>query len=336
MSISASKPIVISSGDPAGIGPDLCLQLRQFFPDAPLLLLGDRDVLTRRAQLLGIALTLQDWQPGMAVSVAADSLSLWHCPADVEVVAGIADAASAAGTLNMLERACDGCLQNTFSAMVTAPIAKHLICEGVRADFTGHTEFLAERAGVERVVMMLTCAQMRVALATTHLPLRAVADAINGIDLGKTLHILEQDLRDKFALPSPRILVLGLNPHAGENGHLGDEEINIITPLLNQLRAGGMQLTGPLPADTAFNADILAQHDAVLAMYHDQGLPVLKYAGFGEAVNITLGLPFIRTSVDHGTAFDLAGTGKAKVSSLVAATRLAIELAQKTSTASPA
>ncbi len=330
MSISASRPIAVSCGDPAGIGPELALQLRAHFREAPLLLLGDRDVLQQRARLLNITVSLQDWQPGTAVSTAADTLSVWHCAAGAEVSAGVPDIATAAGTLQMLERACDGCLKNEFAAMVTAPIAKHIICDGARPDFTGHTEFLAARAGIARVVMMLACDGMRVALATTHLPLRAVADAINDEDLAATLRILHQDLQQKFAIRSPRILVLGLNPHAGENGHLGDEEQSIIVPLLERLRAEGMQLTGPAPADTAFNAETLGEHDAVLAMYHDQGLPVLKYAGFGDAVNLTLGLPFIRTSVDHGTAFELAGTGKARVGSLVAATGLAMQLAERT------
>jgi len=327
MSISASRPIAVSCGDPAGIGPDLSLQLRAHFPDAPLLLLGDLDVLQQRADQLGIRVRLSRWQPGTDVSTAPDTLSIWHFPAGIEVVAGKADVATAAGTLALLENACDGCLDKRFAALVTAPIAKHVICDGARPDFTGHTEFLAERAGVARVVMMLACDAMRVALATTHLPLRDVADTLNANDLAQTLRILHQDLQTKFALPTPRILVLGLNPHAGENGHFGDEEQRVITPVLNTLRDEGLQLTGPVPADTAFNTETLSQHDAVLAMYHDQGLPVLKYAGFGDAINITLGLPFIRTSVDHGTAFELAGTGKARVGSLVAATRLAIELA---------
>jgi 4-hydroxythreonine-4-phosphate dehydrogenase len=206
-----------------------------------------------------------------------------------------------------------------------------VIAEQAHPGFTGHTEYLAERAGQKRVVMMLACPGLRVALATTHLPLRAVADAITSDVLEETLTILAADLTQKFAIAHPRILVLGLNPHAGENGLLGHEEIRVITPTLEKLRAQGMALTGPAPADTAFQPALLDQHDAVLAMYHDQGLPVLKYAGFGEAVNITLGLPFIRTSVDHGTAFALAGTGQAKPDSLFAATRLALELAHQRS-----
>lgn len=220
-------------------------------------------------------------------------------------------------------------MNGTFSAMVTAPLAKHVIREGAAADFTGHTEYLCQRAGVHQVVMMLVAGELRVALVTTHLPLRNVADAISETLIIDTVGILEHDLRVHFGIRVPRILVLGLNPHAGESGHLGDEELKVIIPALTRLRSEGLQLTGPLPADTAFTPRQLQGHDAVLAMYHDQGLPVLKYAGFGEAVNITLGLPFIRTSVDHGTAFDLAGTGRAEPGSLIAATRLAARLAQQ-------
>src|SRR5690554_2710056 len=213
--------------------------------------------------------------------------------------------------------------------MVTAPLAKHVIRDGAAADFTGHTEYLCARAGVERVVMMLVADQLRVALLTTHLPLRDVADAITESTLSDTLNILEHDLRQHFGIAAPNILVLGLNPHAGEDGHLGSEELNIIIPTLARLRQRGLRLTGPLPADTAFTPRHLQGHNAVLAMYHDQSLPVLKFAGFGEAVNITLGLPFIRTSVDHGTAFDLAGSGRAEPGSLIAATKLAVKLAQQ-------
>ena len=234
---------------------------------------------------------------------------------------------TASGTITMLARAAQGCLDGTFAAMGTAPVAKNVICEGADPAFTGHTEFLAEQAGVDQVVMMLTARELRVALVTTHLPLSQVSRAVTADSLTRTLTILRDDLIGKYRIEAPRILVLGLNPHAGEGGHLGREELDVIIPTLDALRDQGMALTGPVPADTAFQPDLLAQHDAVLAMYHDQGLPVLKYAGFGEAINITLGLPFIRTSVDHGTAFDLAGTGQSKAGSLIAATRLALELA---------
>lgn len=342
MSISASKsitrpivkPIIITSGDPAGIGPDLVLQLGQHVGSSPYVLLADIEVLTARARLLALNnLSFYSWQPGdslpaqSSTNTDANTIAVWHCPAGVTVRAGHADPASAAGTLEMLRRAAQGCLDDTFSAMVTAPVAKNIICDGADPSFTGHTEFLAKQANVKQVVMMLVGKTLRVALATTHLPLRDVADAITSTSLETTLRILQHDLQSNFAIVSPRILVLGLNPHAGESGHLGHEEIDTIIPLLERLRAEGFALTGPVPADTAFNQALLHQHDAVLAMYHDQGLPVLKFSSFGEAVNITLGLPFIRTSVDHGTAFDLAGTGKAQPGSLIAATQLALTLA---------
>ncbi|MBD3645611.1 4-hydroxythreonine-4-phosphate dehydrogenase PdxA [Alcanivorax sp.] len=319
------RPIAITYGDPAGVGPDLVLTLQDTFPDAPLVVIGDRHVLAQRAKQLGLAVTLSDWQPGQPL--APGTLPVWHTPAGEPVIAGQPDPATASGTLTMLTRAAQGCLNGTFAAMVTAPVAKNVICEGADPAFTGHTEFLAEQAGVDQVVMMLTARQLRVALVTTHLPLSQVAGAVTADTLTRTLTILRDDLISKYRIPEPRILVLGLNPHAGEGGHLGREELDVIIPTLEALRGQGMALTGPLPADTAFQPDLLAQHDAVLAMYHDQGLPVLKYAGFGEAINITLGLPFIRTSVDHGTAFHLAGTGTAKAGSLIAATRLALELA---------
>lgn len=353
MSISASKstpkPIVITSGDPAGIGPDLVLQLDpqlgSHHGNAAWVVLADIDVLRARAQQLSLNnITFRLWQPGDAVPVhcvsneeiehqdiqdssQVNTITVWHCPAGTTVRTGHPDPASAKGTLEMLRRAAQGCLDGTFSAMVTAPVAKNIICDGADPSFTGHTEFLAEQANVKQVVMMLASETLRVALATTHLPLRDVADAISSTSLETTLRILQRDLQNTFAIAAPRILVLGLNPHAGESGHLGHEEIDTIIPLLERLRAEGLALTGPVPADTAFNQALLSQHDAVLAMYHDQGLPVLKFASFGEAVNITLGLPFIRTSVDHGTAFDLAGTGKAQPGSLIAATQLALTLA---------
>lgn len=320
-----AAPVAVTTGDPAGIGPDLALELPIRLPDAPLVVLGDRDVLARRAQLLGRNVELHDWRPGTALP--AQGLAVHHIPAGAGVTPGQPDIATAPGTLALLREAARGCLAGDYAAMVTAPLAKSVIREGAQADFTGHTEYLADLADVPRVVMMLAAGDLRVALATTHLPLRAVPNAINDIMLSETLHILHHDLREKFHRSEPRILVLGLNPHAGESGHLGREEIDIIQPCLEQLRAEGMRLTGPVPADTAFTPDLLRDHDAVLAMYHDQGLPVLKYAGFGEAVNITLGLPFIRTSVDHGTAWELAGTGRARGGSLEAATRLALELA---------
>lgn len=328
MSTSASeiRPLAITCGDPAGIGPDLALQLRAALPDAPLVVLGDREVLAVRAARLGLDVALADWTPGRPLPAG---LPVWHHPAGAPVTPGRPDPATATGTLALLDAAAHGCLNGVFGGMVTAPLAKHVIRDGAAPDFTGHTEYLAALAGVDRVVMMLATDRLRVALATTHLPLREVPDAIRADDLAHTLRILDHDLRHRFSLAQPRILVLGLNPHAGENGHLGREEIDVIAPVLDALRAEGLALTGPVPADTAFTAPLLARHDAVLAMYHDQGLPVLKHAGFGEAVNITLGLPFLRTSVDHGTAFELAGSGQARADSLIAATRLALHLAHR-------
>ncbi|MCH2558298.1 MAG: 4-hydroxythreonine-4-phosphate dehydrogenase PdxA [Alcanivorax sp.] len=326
------RPLALTSGDPAGIGPDLALTLAAETPTAPLVILGDRAVLADRARALGLTLDLPDWSPDRPPPTGA---TLWHCPAGAAVTAGRPDPATGAGTLDMLRRAADGCLDGTFSAMVTAPVAKNVICEAADPAFTGHTEFLAERAGVDRVVMMLAAGDLRVALATTHLPLAKVPAAITDAGLTRVLTILRDDLRAKFALPRPRILVLGLNPHAGEGGHLGREELDIIIPTLERLRGEGFDLTGPVPADTAFQPALLERHDAVLAMYHDQGLPVLKFAGFGEAVNLTLGLPFIRTSVDHGTAFDLAGSGRALAGSLRAATRLAADLARRAAPSEP-
>ena len=321
-----ARPVAVSCGDPAGIGPDLVLGLPGALPGAPVVVLGDRAVLEARRARLGLSLTLHDWHPGMALPTD-DGLAVWDCPAGVAVRAGHPDPRTAIGTLTLLDRGIDGCLDGQFSALVTAPLSKAVIRDGADPTFTGHTEYLAARSGTDRVVMMLATDTLRVALATTHLPLREVADALHQDDLITTLRILDHDLRHRFGISAPRILVLGLNPHAGESGHLGREEIEIITPALDILRREGLHLTGPLPADTAFTPRHLDRHDAVLAMYHDQGLPVLKFAGFGQAVNITLGLPFLRTSVDHGTAFDLAGTGQADAGSLVAATRLALSRA---------
>lgn len=320
-------PLAITSGDPAGIGPDLVLALPEHVPHHPMVVLGDLEVLEQRAHQLGLSLMLHPWEPGHALP--SQGMAVWHCPAGASVTPGQPNANTAQGTLQMLNRAIDGCLDGTFSAMVTAPLAKSVICEGADPTFTGHTEYLAQRSQTERVVMMLAADTLRVALATTHLPLREVADAITPELLQQTIAILHHDLVQKFGIASPKILVLGLNPHAGENGHLGAEERDIIIPTLATLREQGFTLTGPVPADTAFSPELLASHDAVLAMYHDQGLPVLKYVGFGNAVNITLGLPFLRTSVDHGTAYSLAGTGQAKVGSLVAATTLAASIIQQ-------
>lgn len=325
MNKATAAPLVVTCGDPAGIGPDIILTLHQQGATFPWVILADEQVLQQRAALLGIPLDTVRWLPGDALPPATH-LPVWHHPVATPVVAGQADPRNGQHVMDLLTSAANACLSGDASAMVTAPIAKHVICDSVDPQFTGHTEFLAAQAGCQQVVMMLANADFRVALVTTHLPLRAVADAIQADTLKQVLHITERSLQQFFGIEKPRLLVLGLNPHAGENGHLGHEEIDIIAPTLAQLRQAGMHLTGPLPADTAFNQTLLQAHDVVIAMYHDQGLPVLKYAGFGDAVNITLGLPFIRTSVDHGTAFDLAGTGKAQASSLNAALTLAQQL----------
>ena len=319
-----SKPIALTAGEPAGIGPDLCVMLAQTEREQAIVVLADRTVLGERAQQLKLPLTIREYDRGKA-ETAAGVLSVLHIPIAEPVRAGHLDPANAASVLALLRRAADGCRAGEFAAMVTAPVHKAVINEAGIA-FTGHTEFLAELTGTAHVVMMLVGGGMRVALATTHLPLRAVAAAIDAASLTATLQILQHELIHRFRIAEPRILVAALNPHAGESGHLGDEEIRIIEPVLAQLRARGMRLIGPLPADTLFNPDRLAEADCVLAMYHDQGLPVLKYASFGAGVNVTLGLPIVRTSVDHGTALDLAGSGRAHSGSLLAAIAVAAQM----------
>lgn len=323
--MSTLPRIILSTGEPAGIGPDLAIAIAQQDWHCQLIVAGDRSLLHARAQALGTQLQIRDYTPDQAQPQQAGILTLLHMPVSAPIKAGVLNPANARYVLNLLDRACDGCSSGEFAAMVTAPVQKSVINQAGVA-FTGHTEYLAERTGGHIPVMMLTANELRVALVTTHLPLAEVSQAITKEVLRDTLLILEYDLRRRFAIAQPRILVLGLNPHAGESGYLGREEIDTITPILNELRAQGMQLTGPAPADTAFTPHLLENADVVLAMYHDQGLPVLKYAGFGNAVNVTLGLPIIRTSVDHGTALDLAGTGKADAGSLIAALQLAIQL----------
>jgi 4-hydroxythreonine-4-phosphate dehydrogenase len=318
--------IILSTGEPAGIGPDLAIAITQRDWPCQLVVAGDPDLLRTRAQALGAHLQIHNYTPDQKRPQQAGSLTLLPVATSHPVKAGLLDVANATYVLQMLDRACDGCSNGEFAAMVTAPVQKSIINQAGVA-FTGHTEYLAERTGSHTPVMMLTAGELRVALVTTHLPLRDVSKAITRDTLRDTLVILDTDLRHRFAISVPRILVLGLNPHAGESGYLGREEIEVITPVLDQLRAQGMQLIGPAPADTAFTPHMLQHADVVLAMYHDQGLPVLKYAGFGNAVNVTLGLPIIRTSVDHGTALDLAGSGKADAGSLSAALQLAIYMA---------
>jgi 4-hydroxythreonine-4-phosphate dehydrogenase len=309
--------IALTSGEPAGIGPDLCALLAAERFTTPLVVLGDRNLIAARAAVHGIDLA---------------QLQIEHIPLVSPVVSGKLDAANAPYVLRLLDRAIAGCLSGEFSAMVTAPVQKSIINEAGVA-FTGHTEYLAEKTGAPFVVMLLvggTNPVLRVALTTIHLPLSAVPAAITRHRLIDTLHVLNNDLKDKFGIAKPRILVAGLNPHAGESGHLGREEIEIIEPVIRALQHEGMAVEGPLPADTLFTPKQLARADAVLAMYHDQGLPVLKHASFGEGVNITLGLPIIRTSVDHGTALDLAGKPFAiDVGSLRAAVVLAGEISEK-------
>ncbi|MFO1427234.1 MAG: 4-hydroxythreonine-4-phosphate dehydrogenase PdxA [Steroidobacteraceae bacterium] len=308
--------IALTSGEPAGVGPELCAQLAATVadPGCELTCLGDRDLLAQRARDARVPL----------------KLAIEHHPLRAPCTAGRLDAANAPYVLGLLDAALEGLRSGRYDAIVTAPVHKGIINDAGIA-FSGHTEYLAQRTGAARPVMMLVAERLRVALATTHLPLRAVPDAVTPATLGEVLRILDHDLRRWWGLARPRIAVCGLNPHAGESGHLGDEEQRVIGPAIEAARRAGIDARGPLPADTAFVPRELAQCDAVLAMYHDQGLPVLKHAGFGHAVNVTLGLPILRTSVDHGTALDLAGTGRADAGSMAAALALAVELAARRS-----
>jgi len=315
--------IAITAGEPAGIGPDLVLTLADAQGATRRVVISDRELLVARSAALGYSVKIADYRRDQPAPPGV--LEVLHLPLARPCLAGQLDPANASFVLATLDRAIAGCQSGEFGAMVTAPVHKGVINDA-GFPFTGHTEYLADKTGTPRVVMMLTGGGMRVALATTHLALRAVADAVTVPDLTQVIQILHHDLVTRFAIAAPRILVAGLNPHAGESGHMGREEIEIITPVLKQLRAQGMDLRGPLPADTLFNPEHLAECDAVLAMYHDQGLPVLKYASFGHGVNVTLGLPLIRTSVDHGTALDLAGSGRASAGSLIEALRLAEQL----------
>ena len=318
--------LALTPGEPAGIGPDLTVQLAQQAQPWPLVAFCDPALLQQRARQLRLSLDIITLA-GTPPSKPASAGQLYVHPVSLcsPAHAGRLDPTNSPYVLETLRQATQGCLQGDYGALVTAPVHKGVINDAGIA-FTGHTEFLAEQTG-GHPVMMLACPGLRVALATTHLPLRAVADAINRPLLEQVIRILNRDLQQRFGISRPRILVCGLNPHAGEGGHLGREEIEIIGPALETLRTEGLQLIGPLPADTLFTPRYLEQADAVLAMYHDQGLPVLKHKGFGEAVNITLGLPMIRTSVDHGTALDLAGSGKAEVGSLKAAIEQAAVMA---------
>ena len=322
MTASRPTPIAITSGEPAGIGPDLCVLIAGDLAadkDSRYVLLADTELLAARADALGV-----HWP------IVADNLHLEHLPLATSASAGVLNAANSAYVLNLIDRAIDGCVSGEYAAMVTAPVHKGIINDA-GISFSGHTEYLADKTNTPQVVMMLVGRQapvLRVALATTHLALKNVPAAITQQSLSRTLRILHADLQKKFGFANPRIVVAGLNPHAGEGGYLGREEIDVITPVLETLRAEGMHLDGPLPADTLFTPRHLNDADAVLAMYHDQGLPVLKFATFGEGVNVTLGLPIIRTSVDHGTALDMAGSGKIETGSMLAAIELAVQLSR--------
>lgn len=306
-----SKKIAYTIGEPAGIGPELILQLAQNHNLVDVCVLGDRQLLQDRAQQLGLS-----WP---------EKLHVIDLPLPRRDVCGTPHTDNVAAVLAMLNHAIDGCMSNEFSAMVTGPLHKGIINDaGVR--FSGHTEYLAERTGGNKPVMLLATESLRVALVTTHLPLKDVSAAITEELIVEICQIVDRDLRNKYGITHPKLLVCGLNPHAGEGGHLGMEEIEIITPALHKLIAQGIHVIGPLPADTLFTPQYLDSADVAIAMYHDQGLPVLKSQGFGNAANITLGLPIIRTSVDHGTAFDLAGTGSADTGSLLTALTVAREM----------
>lgn len=316
--------LAVTSGEPSGVGPELCARLVERKWPARLVVIGDAELIEERLERAGHALVVRPWQPDMESEPGV--FDVLNRPLVCPALTGKPDPRNAMYVLSVLDSAIQGCLQGVFDGMVTAPVHKGVICDaGIR--FSGHTEYLAAKTGTPLVVMMLVGGGMRVALTTTHLPLAEVPRVLTQERLGRTLVILYRDLVSSFGIARPRILVTGLNPHAGEGGHIGREEIDIIIPVLEHLRAKGMNAIGPLPADTVFVPDTLRSADAVLTMYHDQGLPVLKHASFGGGVNVTLGLPIIRTSVDHGTALDLAGTGKANPGSLFAAVELAIDMA---------
>jgi len=339
---STSLPVAITSGEPAGVGPELVLMLAAYnrLP-GNCVVIADLHLLEARAEALGLAVTLIACQPGDPVPEGDRVLAVWHCALRGQCQPGVLNAANAGYVIDTLQLAVDACRSGHAAAMTTAPLHKGVIIEGGYTDFTGHTEWLRDACGREEVVMLLATddalhtrasdwqgsSSLRVALLTTHLPLRDVADAVSAERIRRVSRILVTDLVRQFGIAAPRIAVCGLNPHAGEDGHLGREELDIIIPTLTELKAEGLDIRGPFPADTLFTPRHLVEADAVLAMYHDQGLAVLKYAGFGSAANITLGLPLVRTSVDHGTALDLAGQGRASPDSLKVAIRLARQLA---------
>lgn len=324
--------LALTPGEPAGIGPDIVLKIAGRACGARLVAVADADLLRERSRLLRRDTPVVEWQPQSHPPQGA--LEVLHVPMRVPASAGELDPRNSSYVLETLERAVDGCTRGDFDAMVTGPVNKGVINAAGFA-FTGHTEFLAERTLTPRVVMMLVGGGLRVALATTHMALSDVARHIDQASLEETIRILAADLAKRYALARPRIGVAGLNPHAGESGYLGREELDVIAPVIERLRREGMRLTGPIPADTLFTPARLSELDAVLAMYHDQGLPVLKYASFGRGVNVTLGLPIIRTSVDHGTALDIAGSGRADEGSLLEAIDAALAMARNASRAAP-
>jgi 4-hydroxythreonine-4-phosphate dehydrogenase len=319
--------LALTAGEPAGIGPELLIRLAATPLAASLVAITDRTLLQRAASRCGLAVELVDDDGSTQTARRPGTLRVHHIPLAIDEVPGQPDPRNARHVLDTLAEAADGCMAGRYDAVVTAPLQKSSINDaGIR--FSGHTEFFAERAHAD-VVMMLASPELRVALATTHLPLAAVSAAITPAALTRALRIVHAELQRKFGIAEPRIAVLGLNPHAGEGGHLGHEEIDTLIPVLDALRGAGMHLLGPLPADTAFVPAQRARYDAVLAMYHDQALPVLKSEAFDRTVNLTLGLPFIRTSVDHGTALDLAGTGRGDPASLIAAANMALALVRR-------
>lgn len=329
MNLHRMPTIAVTVGEPAGIGPDLCIQIAQQAFECKLVVIADRELLEARMRQLNLPIHIQEVSMNDINQHIPDSLNLIHIPLSQPAIPGILNSRNVHYVLKTLDTAIAGCQAGQFDAMVTAPVHKGVINDAGIA-FTGHTEYLSE-ATQSAVVMMLVGGGMRVTLATTHLPLSNVAATITPQLIESKLRIIHHDLVKRFRLMNPCIAVAGLNPHAGESGHLGREEIDIIIPVLKRLNDEGMNLIGPLPADTLFNPTHLSQYDCIFAMYHDQGLPVLKHASFGEGVNVTLGLPIIRTSVDHGTALDLAGTGRAHSGSLLAAIDMAIELANNQS-----
>ncbi len=323
------KALIVTAGDPAGIGPELCLAIAAAQDRPDFIVVSDVRLMRERAQQVGIDLQisglaldqLEDWQ------ATARTLAVIDMPFPTKVECGKPDPANAAALLDGLRLAVEGCLDGRFAALVTAPLAKDIVNDAGIA-FTGHTEFLAELANIRLPVMLLVAGDLRVALASTHMRLRDVPDYLNATRLREVLSVLVDGLKSSFGIDRPEIVVCGLNPHAGEGGHLGHEDAEIIAPVVREFQDSGANIRGPIPADTAFTP-AAGHKDAVLAMYHDQGLPVLKFAGFGHAVNVTLGLPFIRTSVDHGTAFDLAGSGEADTGSLLKAMELARDIAHR-------